>query len=266
MRTGDGSVNTRTRTLPVDTGGIGAAGGSGGGHAPSISNPTRRGGRTRVNGTLDRPPKRSDTLHAMAPKRRGGSRGFRPPELKGTLGTLLRTAIQQAGGVKDALTRGAQHGRAKIDELRGDRRRHEALAELGEIVLDLIRRGEIDVAELPEARDLIRSLDELDAEGEDAADIETTQPFDRRRFDDRGSPPAPSKRGEDGTVGSGARWSPAKTATTPQRSWRPTADEAGPEPKTAPQRKGGISFDDDDLAEYMHPDDVPPKDPSDSEP
>jgi hypothetical protein len=25
-------------------------------------------------------------------------------------------------------------------------------------------------------------------------------------------------------------------------------------------RKGGISFEDDDLAEYMHPDDVPPKD------
>jgi hypothetical protein len=26
-----------------------------------------------------------------------------------------------------------------------------------------------------------------------------------------------------------------------------------------PHRKGGISFDDDDLNEYMHPDDVPPK-------
>jgi hypothetical protein len=28
-----------------------------------------------------------------------------------------------------------------------------------------------------------------------------------------------------------------------------------------PHRKGGISFDDDDLNEYMHPDDVPPKAP-----
>jgi hypothetical protein len=26
-----------------------------------------------------------------------------------------------------------------------------------------------------------------------------------------------------------------------------------------PARKGGISFEDDDLADYMHPDDVPPK-------
>ena len=28
-----------------------------------------------------------------------------------------------------------------------------------------------------------------------------------------------------------------------------------------PARKGGISFDDEDLADYMHPDDVPPKTP-----
>jgi hypothetical protein len=205
----------------------------------------------------------------MAPKRRGGSGGFRPPELRGTLGTLLRTAIQQAGGVKDALTRGAQQGRSKLDELRTDRRRHEALADLGEIVLDLIRRGEIDIAELPEARDLIRSLDEIDAEAEES-DITTTQPFHRGRFDDRGARPAPAPRPsarprDEGTVSSGAQWSPAKTAA-PQRVWRPTADEA-PEPAAAavPRRKGGISFDDDDLADYMHPDDVPAKDPSDSE-
>ena len=220
----------------------------------------------------------------MAPKRRGGGGSFRAPEARSTLGTLLRTAIQQAGGVKDALTRGAQQGREKIEELRSDRRRHDALAELGELVLDLIRRGEIDVAELPEARDLIRILDGIDAENEES-DITTTQPFNRGRFDDRGAAPIPSRaparsaappRGEDGTVGSGAsgaRWSPSKAATTtgPQRVWRPDP-EAPPEPAPArgivptlpkdPHRKGGISFEDDDLADYMHPDDVPPKDPS----
>jgi hypothetical protein len=214
----------------------------------------------------------------MAPKRRAGGGTFRPPEIRGTLGTLLKSAIQQAGGVKDALTRGAQQGRAKVDELRADRRRHEALAELGEIVLDLIRRGEIDVAELPEARELIRTLDELDAEDEES-DITTTQPFNRGRFDDRGAAPSPRSaarpappRGEDGTVGSGAKWSPTKTvAAAAQRVWRPPADDA-PEPEAAPRRgltlpkdphrKGGISFEDEDLGDYMHPDDVPPKDPS----
>lgn len=216
----------------------------------------------------------------MAPKRRGGSGGFRAPEARSTLGTLLRTAIQQAGGVKDALTRGAQQGREKIEELRTDRRRTDALAELGELVLDLIRRGEIDVAELPEARDLIRTLDEIDAENEES-DITSTQPFNRGRFDDRGATPSPSRpgtrgampaRSEDGTVGSGARWSPSKTAATgSQRVWRPEA-AAEPEAPAArgvvptlpkdPHRKGGISFEDDDLADYMHPDDVPPKDPT----
>src|ERR1700759_1967898 len=92
----------------------------------------------------------------MATKRRGG---LRPPGLRGTLGTLLRTTT---GVVRDALERGAREGRARLDDARANRRRHDALAELGELVLDLIRRGEIDLAELPEARDVVRQLDDLD--------------------------------------------------------------------------------------------------------
>lgn len=204
----------------------------------------------------------------MAPKRRGGGGGFRPPELKGTLGTLLRTALQQAGGVRDALERGARQGKSRLDEMRSDRRRQDALAELGEIVLDLIRRGEIDLGELPEARELIRHLDELDAEAEGSEDDVASAPV-RRRFDDRGAAsPRRDSRADDGTVGSGARWSPPRTAA-PARVWRPPADEAPeaaakpsriPSLPKDPHRKGGISFEDDDLADYMHPDDVPPKD------
>jgi hypothetical protein len=60
--------------------------------------------------------------------------------------------------------------------------------------------------------------------------------------------------------------------------WRPPVDEpeaeAAPPPRRGlavpqlpkdPHRKGGISFEDEDLADYMHPDDVPPKDPSDGD-
>jgi len=71
----------------------------------------------------------------MASKRRGG---FRPPELRGTLGTLIRTTT---GVVRDAIERGAREGRARLDDVRSRGRRHDALADLGEIVLDLIRRG-----------------------------------------------------------------------------------------------------------------------------
>jgi len=206
----------------------------------------------------------------MPPKRRGSGGGtFRPPEIRGTLGTLLRTAIQQAGGVKDALTRSAQQGREKLDELRADKRRQDALADLGELVLDLIRRGEIDVAELPEAKDLIRQLDDIDADS-DEADITTTQPFNRNRFDDRGAPPTPTRRSResDGTVGSGATWSPKRSATPAPtaQAHEPEAPRRGPQLPTLPKdphRKGGISFEDEDLGDYMHPDDVPPKDPSD---
>jgi hypothetical protein len=274
----------------------------------------------------------------MASKRRGG---FGPPELRGTLGTLLRTTT---GVVRDVFERGTREGRARFDDARANRRRQDALAELGELVLDLIRRGEIDLAELPEARDLVRQLDDLDAEPADepaAEPLGTTTPS---RFDDRARRPTPAPA-DDGTVSSGAvtraqRLTPAppgdstvassavprssrptavpddgitssratvqpswltgaglpgnsdapstRAPTKPIRdSWRPPLDDVPtladmpaakrtsphdiptladmPAAKRSlphdPQRKGGISFDDDDLHEYMHPDDVPPKNP-----
>ena len=210
--------------------------------------------------------------HHMARQRRGG---FRPPELRGTLGTLLRTAVP---AVRDVIERGAREGRARLDDALSGRRRGDALVELGEIVLDLIRRGEIDVAELPEVADIVHHLDEMDAEQNEAP---VPRSLTRRRFDDRGGPP-PTERGkkrarpaaeDDGTVSS-RTWSPSSKANAAApRVWRPNADthhddqpesrdrpRAAPIPAPNPAKKGGISFDDDDLAEYMHPDDVPRKD------
>jgi hypothetical protein len=209
----------------------------------------------------------------MAAKRgsRKGSGGFRPPELRGTLGTLINTALSQAGVVRSALERGAREGKSRIDEARNNRRRHDALAELGEILLGLIRDAEIDLAELPEARDIVRHLDELD--GEEAQDLdEVVRPQSRARFDDRRR-----DDNDDGTVSSAAKPWTAKKPAAPARVWRPVDPE--PEPETAPPsppardrrlpnnpvRKGGIAFDDEDLAEYMHPDDVPPKPPTDGD-
>ena len=216
--------------------------------------------------------------HHMARQRRGG---FRPPELRGTLGTLLRTAVP---AVRDVIERGAREGRARLDDALSGRRRSDALAELGEIVLDLIRRGEIDVAELPEVADIVNHLDEIDADAEPAP---APRSLTRKRFDDRGPAPA-TERGkkhtrasdDDGTVSS-RTWSSSKgVATSPKSSaaaakvWRPTPVDAHPDdevtarerpraapvPHPNPAKKGGISFEDDDLADYMHPDDVPPKD------
>jgi hypothetical protein len=40
------------------------------------------------------------------------------------------------------------------------------------------------------------------------------------------------------------------------KAWRPPSKK-----KAEAKGRGGISFEDDDLGEYMHPDDVPPRDP-----
>src|SRR5689334_4000554 len=145
----------------------------------------------------------------MARQRRGG--GFKPPELRGTLGTLIRTTLAQAGVVRDALERGAREGRSRLDDFRADRRRQEALAELGEIVLELVRNGEIDLGELPEARSIIDHLDELDAVEEDD-DREVARPRTRPRFDARGGNDV-----DDGTVSALAEQSPPA-----RRPGRPT--------------------------------------------
>ena len=213
----------------------------------------------------------------MARQRRGG---LRPPELRGTLGTLLRTAVP---AVRDVLERGAREGRARLDDALSGRRRTDALAELGEIVLDLIRRGEIDIAELPEVQGIVAHLDELDTSHPDEHEPPPPRAPARKRFDDRGRDARRTQRptvderapitergrkpraDDDGTV-SARTWSPPRAAT-PARVWRPTppaeprpADEITARDRPAAPKKGGISFDDDDdLAEYMHPDDVPPK-------
>jgi hypothetical protein len=189
--------------------------------------------------------------HHMARQRRGADIG-------GTLGTLLRTTLAQAGNLREALERGAREGRSRVTDALASRRRTDALAELGEIVLDLIRRGEIDIDELPEIRDIVAHLDELDA-GEDP---EPEGPRSiRRRFDTRDARGRNNKDEDDGTTSS-ATWVPPtrkRGSSIGERVWRPPADAAPPAPA---KKTGGIRFeedDDSDLAEYMHPDDVPKK-------
>src|SRR5512134_896884 len=101
----------------------------------------------------------------MARQRRGRSRG---PEIKGTLGTLLRTTLAQAGAVREVLTRGAREGRARLDEVRSDRRRDHALADLGELVVELIERGEApELEDHPEIAAALEALAELEPTDDD---------------------------------------------------------------------------------------------------
>jgi len=236
-------------------------------------------------------------MRAMAPPRRGRaplSRGSAfPTELRGTLGTLLRTTLLSA---RDALERGAREGRARFDDVRLERRRDAALTELGERVLELVRRGDLsELEQVPEIADAIAVIDDLDAkiegrgerterDDERAPGRDFVMPASRSRFDRGRSNPSD----DDGTVSS-ASWRPAAAKEPGARVWKPgeidvkipdepieiestrraRSDSTVPgHPRTEPgaARKGGIVFgsddgpdDDSDLAEYMHPDDVPSK-------
>jgi hypothetical protein len=197
-------------------------------------------------------------LSAMARQRRGGLRGRELP----TLGALIKNTLAGAGAVREVLERGAREGRSRIDGALADRRRKDLLAELGEVVLQLLRAGEIELEELPEVRELVADLEDLDAgrRGGGADDDDVARPASRQRFDAR----RPARDEDDGTVAS-------KTWTPPGRGnlgaprgapvWRPPTEPAAPDAMTRmvekATRQGGITFDDDDLADYMHPDDVP---------
>jgi hypothetical protein len=45
--------------------------------------------------------------------------------------------------------------------------------------------------------------------------------------------------------------------STPTQVWRPGKVESAGVTTGAREDRGGIAFDDDDLSDYMHPDDVP---------
>jgi hypothetical protein len=269
---------------------------------------------------------------SRTPSRRGGR--TRGPELRGTLGTLLRTTLAQAGAVREVLERGAREGKARFDVARSERRRDQALADLGGLVLELIERGEApELAEHPDVAAAIDAIVELDAAeagrddrdrddrgsrrpvaGRDYVPSSRRESFDARRTtparprerereperdDDGGAvssrswrPPSPAspgsagvwrppaaaagrdpdaepgarfrdRTGEHGGAGIRPREVETEVPTRPMRPMaRPTAPDApaGPPP---PRPRGGIQFNDADdeteadLADYMHPDDVP---------
>ncbi|MEZ4400254.1 MAG: hypothetical protein R3B06_09555 [Kofleriaceae bacterium] len=200
--------------------------------------------------------------------------GGGPDVLRGTLGTLVRSTLAQAGVVRDVLERGAREGRARLDSVRRERARTDALAALGEAVLAELEAGQFpELLEVPAVADAVAALDE--PEPEPAAWTPTRR---GPRFDQEsaraergpvrgGAPRARAGDDDDGTV-SAAAWRPP-APRRPAPVWRPPADDLAEVVAAAPApRAGGIQFtpagddDEEDLAAYMHPDDVPPRDPA----
>lgn len=175
--------------------------------------------------------------------------------------------------VREVLERGAREGRARLDDARRGRRRDQALIRLGEAVLEAVRAGDAqDLYDLPDVADALAELDGLDAGAEEPPeDVDDDDargrgreravwvpPGIRDQFDRRPQRPPPIEPpdADDGTVSSRART---------QGPARKPAEEPGARfAERPPARRGGIQFtrdddDDEDLSQYMHPDDVPPK-------
>jgi hypothetical protein len=169
--------------------------------------------------------------------------GGGPPDIKGTLGTLLRTTLIQLSSLRDAARREIESRREWIGGGDIERQRTAVLAGLGAIIVELARAGELDLEDFPEVRQAIDDLQALDDE------IAAAGP----------QPPA----------------RPASIGV-----WRPPMDDPEPAPADLPapegrpsrRRPGGsrIAFvsdeleDEEDLAEYMHRDDVPGDDGGES--
>ncbi len=217
---------------------------------------------------------------------RGRSRSSSLPAIGGTLGSLLRSTLAQAGAVKDVLERGAREGKHRLDDARRERRHEQALARLGEAVLDALRAGDApelleraDIADaLAEVEDTERGGDRGSERGGDWVAPPTRERYDRG--DDDGtvssnswrppSRPAPSHPAPGYPPAPRPAPAPARPetrASEPARPVRRAADEPGARFQERP-RAGGIQFDpggdDDDLAEYMNPDDLPPRSPKGS--
>lgn len=203
----------------------------------------------------------------MSSQRRGG-----PPNLKGALGSIFRTTLEQVGVVKDAALQQTRGSSGLVDQALASRRRRDAMTKLGEAIYERWRAG--DLAELGLDPDIGVLLEEIRAEGASEADIDEA-------FHRRSGPEAVSSKDYLPPVRPSAEpvWRPVMPADAEEASERVemSIPAKQSQPKTASRRMTrniahrtahGISFDteatksddpqfDDDLAQYMHDDDVP---------
>lgn len=222
----------------------------------------------------------------MASGRRGG-----PPDFKSTLGSLLRTTLEQVGAVKDVVEQQARGRGGILDQALLQRRRKEALTRLGESVYRLSRRGEL--GELALDPEIGMALAEVDAaESEGARDDDHLESIARRSGAEAVSSsdyrPAHSRTADDGEYRVWRPVMPEDPASDEHHEVDTQQDLAAPDVMTEPpaeepklkrpsrmtrksaQRSsgGGIQFVsedprpgdddcDDDLEGYMHDDDVP---------
>lgn len=215
-----------------------------------------------------------------------------PPALRGTLGTLLRTTLQQVGVVREVVERQARSSRSRLDSALLQRKHRDTMLALGEAVYELAVSGELgELEEFPEIMEQLAELEALElqiAEALERAQREAAGMPVRQRTRPRQPPRSPQNTSRDNSF---RVWRPTLPDDDPLDD-DPVAEPADPAepPSTAagvPERKpqrsaarsrrarraarsssGGIAFvadepadeDEAELQAYMHDDDVPADD------
>lgn len=214
-------------------------------------------------------------------------------DLPSTLGGLLRTTLQQVGAVKDAVERQARSSRDRLDEVVLQRKRRDTLARVGELVYEMAVQDRLDeLYDSPELARLLADVEDIEdqltgADSADGVDAHAEEPDVVSSAS--WTPPRPASRAhrdvrvwrpvvdeDDGDGGdSDDREQAAEPAAEPPPEsvpWqsarpgrpRPRRRRArGPQHRGPGAEHGGIAFvtdavgdPDEDLAEYMHDDDV----------
>ncbi|ACY12957.1 hypothetical protein [Haliangium ochraceum] len=222
-------------------------------------------------------------------------RGRRPPgfaaasDVQQTLGSLLRSTLQQVSAVKDVALRQARSSFEQLDGAVLQRKRQAAMAELGELVWELANTGRLgEIMEHPDLEALLRDVQEI----EERMEQEATSDSEAVSSASWTPPPPSPSRASSGAAGN-------RRGKERMRVWRPNladleqqdaahgdddrghghaqSEPASAAPEAAPQAAsrrgrrsrgrsgggGGIAFvdsgpeDDEDLSEYMNDDDVP---------
>ena len=165
----------------------------------------------------------------------------------------------------DVARRQARSQKQRLDTALLERRRRDALAELGENLYDLASRGEIELDELPELFRGVQAVEELDQEIAEAASAETRRNSRRPVRLERARPaerPSSRERVWRPPVEPGAGAEPGAQEAPPERPAPDAGQRARPTASTA-DRGGGIVFvnddadGDDSLEPFMNDDDVP---------
>ena len=202
-----------------------------------------------------------------------------PPDVKGTLGSLLRTTLEQVGLVKEAVERQAKSQKVWIDSALLHRKHREALTTLGVVVHELAASGELgDLEDFPEIAEQLAVLVELERSIAEASERQRQATDNARqaaeRFVQRATWPATHVRRR---VWQQPEAATAEPSAADYAAWQaamdedpfdddPYDDQPLPPPTAGPARKprrprpggGGIAYAEDGLApEPAAPDPAP---------